>query len=46
MHSDDSKWRDKAEVILKDTGAEDIASTSEAKGDYANADKPMPRYQK
>jgi len=46
VHSDDSKWRDKAEVILKNTGAEDISSTSEAKGDYANADKPMPRYQK
>ena len=46
VHSDDSKWRDKAEVILKNTGAEDISATSEAKGDYANADKPMPRYQK
>jgi hypothetical protein len=46
VHADDSKWTDKAERILKDTGAEDISSTSEAKGDYANADKPMPRYQK
>ena len=46
VHSDDSKWRDKAERILKDTGAEDISSTSESKGDYANADKPMPRYRK
>src|SRR3954469_13409109 len=34
VHTDDSKWRDKAEVILKNTGAEDISSTSEAKGDY------------
>src|ERR1700733_5545152 len=46
VHSDDSKWTDKAEQVLKGTGAEDISSTSEAKGDYANADKPMPRYQK
>ena len=46
VHADDSKWTDKAEVILKSTGAEDISSTSETKGDYANADKPMPRYQK
>jgi hypothetical protein len=46
VHTDDSKWTDKAERILKDTGAEDISSTSETKGDYANADKPMPRYQK
>ena len=46
VHSDDSKWTQKAETILKDTGAEDISSTSEAKGDYANADKPMSRYQK
>src|SRR5437868_8427036 len=38
VHADDSKWRDKAEVILKNTGAEDISSTTEAKGDYANAD--------
>ena len=46
VHSDDSKWRDKAEMILKNTGAEDIGSSAETKGDYANADKPMPRYQK
>jgi len=44
VHADDSTWTDKAEKILKDTGAEDISSTSEKKGDYANADKPMPRY--
>jgi hypothetical protein len=43
---DDSEWSNKAERILKDTGADEVSSTSEAKGDYANADKPMPRYQK
>jgi hypothetical protein len=46
VHSDDSVWTDKAKSILKDTGAEDISSTAESKGDYANADKPMPRYHK
>ena len=46
VHVDDSEWSNDAERILKDTGADEISSTSEAKGDYANADKPMPRYQK
>jgi hypothetical protein len=46
VHADDSNWVRKAERILKDTGAEDISSTAEAKGDYANADKPMPRHHK
>jgi len=46
VHTDDSKWTDKAEAILKHSGAEDISSTSESKGDYANADKPSPRYRK
>jgi len=46
VHSDDSEWRAKAERILKNSGAEDVSSTSETKGDYANADKPMPRYRK
>src|SRR5437868_13323692 len=45
VHADDSEWTNKAERILKDTGADEVSSTSEAKGDYANADKPMPRYQ-
>lgn len=44
VHADDSDWIDKAERILKNTGAEDIASSSEAKGDFANADRPSPRY--
>jgi hypothetical protein len=46
VHADDSSWVNKAERILKDTGADNISSTSEAKGDYANAEKPMPRYHK
>ena len=46
VHSDDSAWTAKAKRILENTGAEEISSASESKGDYANADKPMPRYQK
>ena len=29
--------------ILQQTGADDIASTGESKGDYANTDKPKDR---
>lgn len=44
VHSDDSEWTKKAKTILERTGAEDIASSSEPKGDYANMDKPGVRY--
>ena len=40
VHSDNSDWTSKAKTILEETGAEDIASSSEAKGDCANADRP------
>lgn len=40
VHSDDGNWSKKAKKILENTGAEDIGSASEAKGDYANTDKP------
>lgn len=43
VHSDDGDWTKRAKAILENTGATDIASTSEAKGDYANADRPGPR---
>jgi hypothetical protein len=43
VHSDNSEWTDKAKAILEETGAEDIASASESKGDVQNADKPMLR---
>lgn len=46
VHADNSEWVNKAERILKDTGANEVSSASEAKGDYANADKPKPRYEK
>jgi len=40
VHCDDSDWVRRAEKILKDTGADDIASASEAKADYAATDRP------
>ena len=40
VHADDSKWTKLAKEILEQTGASDISSTGEAKGDYANSDKP------
>jgi len=40
VHSDNSDWTSKAKTILEDTGAEDISSTSEDKGDFANTDRP------
>lgn len=43
VHSDDGDWTKKAKKILENTGAEDIGTASEAKGDYANAEKPAPR---
>src|SRR5438477_7118076 len=43
VHCDDSEWTSKAKKILEESGAEDIASADEVKGDFANADKPSPR---
>jgi hypothetical protein len=43
VHSDDSNWTKKAKDILERTGAEDISSTGETKGDVQNSDRPMLR---
>jgi hypothetical protein len=43
VHADDSKWIQKAKRILEQQGANDIASTGETKGDYANTDVPKDR---
>ena len=43
VHSDDSEWTKKAKAILERTGAEDISSAGETKGDSQNADRPMVR---
>jgi len=43
VHSDSSDWTKRAKDILERTGAEDIASSSEASADYAKSDRPMTR---
>jgi hypothetical protein len=43
VHCDSQEWRDRAEKTLKDTGARDISSSSEASADYGMADKPTER---
>jgi len=43
VHSDNSDWTHRAKEILERTGAEDISSTGETKGDLENTDRPMPR---
>ena len=43
VHCDSSEWVARAKQILRDTGAEDIASAGEAAADFAKTDKPLPR---
>ena len=43
VHSDNSEWTSRAKEVLKRTGAEDISSTGESKGDIQNTDRPMVR---
>jgi hypothetical protein len=43
VHADDHDWAKRAKEILEATGGEDISSTGESKGDFANADKPKAR---
>ena len=43
VHCDDGDWTKRAKTVLERTGAGDIASTGEAKGDIQNADEPMLR---
>lgn len=40
VHCDNSDWVRRAEKILQETGAEDVASAAEAKADYAVSDRP------
>jgi hypothetical protein len=42
-HCDNSDWAKRARNILYQTGAEDVASTGEAKADFAATDKPVRR---
>jgi ActD protein len=43
VHADDHDWTSKGRQILEQTGAEDISSTAEAKGDFGNTDHPTAR---
>lgn len=43
VHADDSEWVGKAKRVLEQSGAQDIGSTGETKGDYANVDRPTTR---
>ncbi|MGA8028307.1 MAG: general stress protein [Bryobacteraceae bacterium] len=43
VHCDNPDWTSKAKELLKETGAEDIASTGEAAADFAKSDKPINR---
>jgi hypothetical protein len=43
VHCDTSDWVKRAKDILLRTGAQDVASAGEERGDFANADKPLPR---
>lgn len=43
VHCDSEDWVKRAKELLQRSGAEDIASSSEASADYAASDKPVPR---
>src|SRR6185312_11234138 len=43
VHADDQEWATKGKQILEQTGAEDISSIGETKGDFANTDRPTAR---
>jgi len=43
VHADDQEWARKGKQILQQTGAEDISSTGETKGDFGNTDRPTAR---
>jgi hypothetical protein len=43
VHSDNSEWTSRAKDILERTGAEDVSSPGEARADFAETDKPLPR---
>jgi hypothetical protein len=43
VHCDSAEWGHKAEKALRDTGARNISSASEAAADYGTADRPTER---
>jgi hypothetical protein len=43
VHCDTTDWVRRAKEVLQQSGAQDIGAAGEKSGDFANADKPMPR---
>jgi hypothetical protein len=43
VHADGQEWATKGNQVLEQTGAEDISSIGESKGDFSNADRPTTR---
>lgn len=43
VHCDNSDWTKRAKEVLVQTGATDISTSSEARADFANSEKPLPR---
>ncbi len=43
VHCDDSEWVKRAKRLLEETGAEDVAASSESKADYAASERPASR---
>lgn len=43
VHCDNADWEKRARNMLEKTGAEDIGSSSEAKADHAETERPYPR---
>jgi len=43
VHCDNGDWVRRAKDVLTQAGAQDIGTAGEKSGDFANADKPMPR---
>jgi hypothetical protein len=43
VHCDNTDWIGKAKDILRQTGADDIASAGEERGDFGSSDKPLVR---
>jgi hypothetical protein len=44
VHCDDDNWIKRARQVLKATGADDVAASSEASADFAISDRSQPRY--
>ena len=41
VHADNPDWANKGKQVLEQSGAEDISSIGETRGDYANSDRPV-----